>query len=91
MLEQASLTRFKASLAGDLVQPGDEGYDEARKVYDAMIDRRPRLIVRCADVADVIAAVNFGRQNNMLLAIRSGVTTRAVLAYVTMVSSSTFR
>jgi FAD/FMN-containing dehydrogenase len=72
MLEQASLTKFKASLAGDLVQPGDEGYDEARKVYNGMIDRRPRLIVRCADVADVIAAVNFGRQNNMLLAIRSG-------------------
>jgi FAD/FMN-containing dehydrogenase len=72
MLEEASLTKFKASLAGDLVQPGDEGYDEARKVYNGMIDRRPRLIVRCADVADVIAAVNFGRQNNILLAIRSG-------------------
>jgi hypothetical protein len=49
----------KASLAGELIQPGDEDYDEARRVYNGMIDRRPRLIARIADVADVIAAVNF--------------------------------
>jgi FAD/FMN-containing dehydrogenase len=63
---------FKASLAGELIQPGDEDYDEARRVYNGMIDRRPRLIARCADVADVIAAVNFGRQNDMLIAVRCG-------------------
>ena len=62
---------FKASLAGELIQPGDEDYDEARRVYNAMIDRRPRLIARCADVADVIA-VNFGRQHDMLIAVRCG-------------------
>ncbi len=63
---------FKASLTGELIQPGDEDYDEARRVYNAMIDRRPRLIARCGDVADVIAAVDFGRQNDMLIAVRCG-------------------
>jgi FAD/FMN-containing dehydrogenase len=70
--DKASLTDLGARLAGGLIQPGDAGYDEARKVYNGMIDRRPRLIVRCADVADVISAVNFGRENKMLIAIRSG-------------------
>jgi FAD/FMN-containing dehydrogenase len=63
---------LKASLRGDLIQPGDEGYDDARKVYNAMIDRHPALIARCADVADVIAAINFGRENNLLVSIRGG-------------------
>ena len=72
MLNEETVKKFKANLRGELIQPDDEGYDSARKVYNAMIDRRPRLIARCADVADVIAAVNFGRQNNMLVAIRSG-------------------
>ena len=72
MLNEESIKNFQANLRGELIQPNDEGYDSARKVYNAMIDRRPRLIARCADVADVIAAVNFGRENNMLVAIRSG-------------------
>jgi FAD/FMN-containing dehydrogenase len=72
MLDQTALAEFKLSLAGELIQPGETGYNEARQVYNGMIDRRPRLIVRCADVADVIAAVNFGRQNQMLIAIRGG-------------------
>ena len=50
-----AIEEFKASLGGELIQSGDKEYDEARKVYNAMIDRRPRLIVRCSDVADVIA------------------------------------
>src|ERR1043165_9834986 len=63
---------LKAGLRGELIQRGDERYDEVRKVYNAMIDKPPGLIVRCADVADVIAAVNFGRENNLLVAIRGG-------------------
>jgi FAD/FMN-containing dehydrogenase len=66
------LAEFKLSLAGELIQPGEKGYDEARQVYNGMIDRRPRLIVRCADAADVLAAVNFGRENRMLIAVRGG-------------------
>jgi FAD/FMN-containing dehydrogenase len=72
MLDEAILKKFQASLRGGLIQPNDVGYDEARQVYNGMIDRRPRLIARCLDVADVIAAVNFGRNNNVLVAIRGG-------------------
>jgi FAD/FMN-containing dehydrogenase len=64
--------QFAQSLRGELIQPSDNGYDEARKLYNAMIDRRPRFIVRCADVADVIASVNFARENKLLLAVRGG-------------------
>jgi hypothetical protein len=72
MLDQTALAEFKTSLAGELIEPGENGYDEARQVYNGMIDRRPRLIARCADAADVIAAVNFGRKNRMLIAVRGG-------------------
>src|SRR5947199_3517046 len=57
---------------GRLIGPEDAGYDDARKVYNAMIDRRPALIARCAGVADVITAVNFARENNLLVAVRGG-------------------
>ena len=63
---------LKANLRGELIQPNDEGYDAARKVYNGMIDKHPALIARCADVADVIAAVNFARENNLLVSIRGG-------------------
>ncbi len=72
MVNEAAVTGFKSSLRGEVIQQGDAGYDEARKVYNGMIDRRPRLIVRCADVADVITAVNFGRDQKMLVAVRGG-------------------
>lgn len=72
MLSQEMVDQFGASLRGELIKPGDVGYDQARKVYNAMIDRRPRMIARCADVADVITAVNFGRNNKLLVAVRGG-------------------
>jgi len=62
MLNEAKIANFRACLHGGLIEPGDPSYDAARRVYNAMIDRRPRLIARCADVADVMAAVNFGRE-----------------------------
>lgn len=67
-----ALTTFKSSLRGGVIEPGDDGYDQARKVYNAMIEKKPRLIVRCVDVADVIASVNFARENDILLSIRGG-------------------
>jgi FAD/FMN-containing dehydrogenase len=67
-----ALEQFRARLRGELIEPGDAEYDAARKVYNAMIDRRPRLIARCVNVADVIAAVNFGRENRLLVAVRGG-------------------
>jgi FAD/FMN-containing dehydrogenase len=63
---------LRATLRGEVVQPGDEQYEEARRVYNAMIDRRPALIARCADANDVIRALAFARAHNLDVAIRSG-------------------
>jgi FAD/FMN-containing dehydrogenase len=72
MLDKQAIGLLAQSFRGTLIQPGDDGYDEARKLYNGMIDKRPRLIARCADVADVITAVNFGRAQDLLIAIRGG-------------------
>jgi FAD/FMN-containing dehydrogenase len=72
MLSEDSLKEFKSNLRGSVIEPGDKDYDEARKVYNGMIHKRPGLIARCADVADVIQSVNFARDQDLLLAIRSG-------------------
>ena len=72
MVDEAIFQEFKASLRGELIRPGNQGYDEARKVYNGMIDRRPSLIVRCAGLADVINSVNFARTQNLLVSIRGG-------------------
>ena len=67
-----SIDRLKNSFRGELIQPSDAAYDSARQVYNGMIDKRPQLIARCVDVADVMAAIQFGRDNQMLTAIRGG-------------------
>ena len=66
------IAALKASLRGRIIEPHDADYNFARKVYNGMIDKSPALIIKCADVADVIASVNFARENNVLTAIRSG-------------------
>lgn len=71
-LDKTAIAVFKASLRGELIQSEDERYDEARKVYNGMIDKRPAFIARCVDAADVIAAVNFGREHDLLIAVRGG-------------------
>jgi FAD/FMN-containing dehydrogenase len=63
---------LRAGLRGELIGPGDSTYDEARKVYNGMIDRRPAAIVRTADVADVIAAVGLAREQGLDLSVRGG-------------------
>src|SRR4030042_5251500 len=70
--DEGVIATFKAALRGKLFRPNDEGYDEARRVWNGMIDRRPVAIVRCAGVADVIAAVNFAREQGLAAAIRGG-------------------
>src|SRR5262245_12305612 len=72
MLSESAVTAFKAGLRGEVIDPGDPRYEATRKVYNAMIDRNPRLIARCSDVADIIAAVKFGREHKLPLSIRSG-------------------
>ena len=71
-LAEADVQALSANLRGDLIQPGDAGYEEARKVYNGMIDKRPALIARCVDVADVMAAVNFAREHHLTVAVRGG-------------------
>jgi len=72
MVSQAAIDAFRSGLRGELIDPQSPNYNAARKVYNGMIDRRPRLIARCADVADVIAAVNFARDQKMLVSVRGG-------------------
>jgi FAD/FMN-containing dehydrogenase len=72
MLNENSILDFKSKLRGRLIQPGDADYDKARKVYNGMIHKNPRLIARCVDAADVIRSINFARDNDVLVAIRGG-------------------
>ena len=71
-LPQEKLDAFKLRLRGPLSVPGDAAYDESRTVWNAMIDRRPALVARCRGVADVIACVQFARDNDILLCIKGG-------------------
>ena len=72
IMDQETIAKFAQSLRGPLIGRDHPEYEEARKLYNAMIDKRPLLIARCADAADVIAAVNFGRDNGLPIAIRGG-------------------
>jgi FAD/FMN-containing dehydrogenase len=67
-----NVEEFKARLRGSLLHPGEDGYDQARKIWNGMFDRRPALIARCAGAADVISAVNFARDNKLQVAVRGG-------------------
>lgn len=69
---EPSIGELRKVFRGELIQPADAAYDAARKVHNGMIDRHPKLIARCCDVADVMAAVRFGRERDMLTAVRGG-------------------
>lgn len=69
-VDHESLDAFKAGFRGDVLTPDDAGYDEARSIWNAMIDRRPAVIAQCAGPADVIAAVNFAREHDLLVAVK---------------------
>ncbi|MDT3433729.1 FAD-binding oxidoreductase [Haloarcula sp. 1CSR25-25] len=71
-LEATTVETFSDQVRGDVLRPRDDGYDEARSVWNAMIDKRPAVIVRCEGTADVIAAVNFARDLDLLLAVKGG-------------------
>ncbi len=72
MSNQSPLRTLKGTLRGDLIEPGDARYDEVRKVYNGMIDKRPLAIAMCLDVADVSAAVLAGADHGLPVAIRGG-------------------
>ena len=71
-LNSTKIEEFASQIRGEITLPGEANYDEARKVYNGMINKRPGMLVKCVDVADVISAVNFGRENNLLVAVRGG-------------------
>src|SRR5262247_3735296 len=71
-LTATAIEQFKSSLRGELLCPGDDHYDSTRTIHNGMIDRRPALIVRCAGVADIMAAVTFAQRHHLVAAVRGG-------------------
>lgn len=71
-IDESRLEKFKSNFSGPLLTRADEDYDEVRQLWNGMHDKKPALIVRCTGVADVIAAVNFARENNILISVRGG-------------------
>ncbi len=71
-LDEVELTRLRERFAGTLIHPRDEGYEEARRVWNGSIDRYPALIARCSGTADVIAAMRFAQEQELLVAVRGG-------------------
>ncbi len=69
---QAGIAALKARVKGPVLLPGDAGYDEARTVWNGMFDRNPALVVRCLGVADVVAAMQFRREHDLLVCIKAG-------------------
>jgi hypothetical protein len=72
VISDSHVAELKEKFKGKIILPKDPDYEQARQVYNAMINKFPALIVKCSDVADVIAAVNFGRENNLLVSVRGG-------------------
>jgi FAD/FMN-containing dehydrogenase len=71
-IARADIKEFRASLRGQLLLAGNEGYEQARKIWNGVFDRHPALIARCAESADVVKAVNFARAHGILTAVRGG-------------------
>ncbi len=76
------INQLRTSFRGELIQPTDARYEESRKVYNAMISQKPRLIAMCVDAADVITAVNFGQQQNLKVSIRGEAITPEAWGFV---------
>ena len=72
MPDDTEFANLMTGLRGPLIQAHDDAYSEARKLYNGMIDKRPRAIARCVDAADIMTCVNFARDRQLLVAIRGG-------------------
>jgi FAD/FMN-containing dehydrogenase len=71
-IEPERLEVLAASFSGKLLRPGDDGYDEARRIHNGLIDNHPALIARCLNTADVVDAVNLGREEGLEISVRGG-------------------
>lgn len=71
-LDPEAVQAFVTNVRGAVVQPGDDGYDDARAIWNGLIDRRPALIVQCTGAADVVDSVNFAREHGLVLSVRGG-------------------
>src|SRR5438132_3447557 len=71
-IETSTINDLRARLRGELLSPGDAGYDAARRIWNAIIDKHPALIIRCAEASDVVSAVRFAREKQLPVAVRSG-------------------
>ena len=71
-MNATNLDDLRGTLGGELLMPGEAAYDEARRLWNGMVDRRPAAIVRCAGTADVVAAVDFARRNDLEVSVRGG-------------------
>src|SRR5262245_41458539 len=72
MVDEGIVQDFKKRLRGELIRVGDDSYDSARKIFNAMIDRRPDVIVRCAGAGDVTRCVEFAREHHLQVSVRGG-------------------
>ena len=72
MLSPESVESLRKSFRGEIVLPGDEGYEMARKVWNGMIDKHPAIVARCTCPKDILKAVNFARDNQLIIAVRGG-------------------
>src|SRR5215208_441861 len=71
-IESKAVGELRTRFRGALLRPGEEGYDEARRIWNGAIDRRPALIARCAGTDDVVEAVRFARERDLLVSVRGG-------------------
>jgi FAD/FMN-containing dehydrogenase len=71
-LEAKDIRGLAGTLSGSVLEPVDPGYDDSRRIFNGMIDRRPGLIARCVDAADVVTAVNFARATGVVVSVRGG-------------------
>jgi hypothetical protein len=89
-IDASALSRFRDGFAGRVALPEDSGYDAARAVWNGMIDRRPAIVVRPTGVADVLSALRFAREQELVIAVRSGATASQGSRRATAGSSSTW-
>ncbi|MCM3876620.1 MAG: oxidoreductase, partial [Thermoanaerobaculia bacterium] len=71
-MAKPTLAELRGASRGQVIAPDDADYEAARRVYNGMIDRRPRVVVRAVDTADVMTAINYARENALDLSIRGG-------------------